>query len=180
MAKDRVDPAVLKVADAVGELIESWGFKRNMGRLWTVLYLEDHPLTAADLQERLGLSSGAVSMLLAELLQWGAVKKSWVVGDRREHFEPETSIWKMVSRVFRERELRWIQTAKEAFTEAQDELEPSRDARRKLIAERVAGLVQLSQVGAHLLETMLEGEAIDSLPIKTVGELAKAGKKSES
>lgn len=180
MAKDRVDPAVLKVADAVGALIESWGFKRNMGRLWTVLYLEDHPLTAADLQERLGLSSGAVSMLLAELLQWGAVKKSWVVGDRREHFEPETSIWKMVSRVFRERELRWIQTAKEAFTEAQDELEPSRDARRKLIAERVAGLVQLSQVGAHLLETMLEGEAIDSLPIKTVGELAKAGKKSES
>ncbi len=180
MAKDRVDPAVLKVADAVGELIESWGFKRNMGRLWTVLYLEDHPLTAADLQERLGLSSGAVSMLLAELLQWGAVKKSWVVGDRREHFEPETSIWKMVSRVFRERELRWIQTAKEAFTEAQDELEPSRDTRRKLIAERVAGLVQLSQVGAHLLETMLEGEAIDSLPIKTVGELAKAGKKSES
>lgn len=179
MAKDRVDPAVLKVADAVGALIESWGFKRNMGRMWTVLYLEDHPLTAADLQERLGLSSGAVSMLLAELLQWGAVKKSWVVGDRREHFEPETSIWKMVSRVFRERELHWIRTALDSFTEAQDQLEAGRDARRKLIAERVAGLVQLSQVGAHLLETMLEGEAIDSLPIKTVGELAKAGKKSE-
>ena len=51
---------------------------------------------------------------------------------------------------------------------------------RKLIAERVAGLIQLAQVGAHLLETMLEGEAIDSLPLKTVGELAKAGKKSES
>ncbi|MBV8761422.1 MAG: MarR family transcriptional regulator [Deltaproteobacteria bacterium] len=180
MAKDRVDPAVLKVADAVGALIESWGFKRNMGRMWTVLYLEDHPLTAADLAERLGLSSGAVSMLLAELTQWGAVKKSWVVGDRREHFEPETSIWKMVSRVFRDRELHWIRTALESFTEAQDQLEVGRDARRKLIAERVAGLVQLGQVGAHLLQTMLEGEAIDSLPIKTVGELAKAGKKSES
>ena len=180
MAKDRVDPAVLKVADAVGALIEAWGFKRNMGRMWAVLYLEDHPLTAADLSERLGLSSGAVSMLLAELLQWGAVKKSWVVGDRREHFEPETSIWKMVSRVFRDRELHWIRTALDSFTEAQDQLEPSRDARRKLIADRVASLVQLSNVGAHLLETMLEGEAIDSLPIKTVGELAKAGKKSES
>ena len=181
MAKDRVDPAVLKVADAVGALIEAWGFKRNMGRLWAVLYLEDHPLTAADLQERLGLSSGAVSMLLAELLQWGAVKKSWVVGDRREHFEPETSIWKMVSRVFRDRELHWIRTALDSFSEAQDQLEPpARDARKKLIAERVAGLVQLGQVGAHLLETMLEGEAIDSLPLKTVGDLAKAGKKSES
>src|SRR3569623_423819 len=124
MAKDRVDPAVLKVADAVGALIEAGGFKRNMGRLWAVLYLEDHPLTAADLQERLGLSSGAVSMLLAELLQWGVVKKSWVVGDRREHFEPETSIWKMVSRVFRDRELHWIRTALDSFGEAQGSVEP--------------------------------------------------------
>jgi DNA-binding transcriptional regulator GbsR (MarR family) len=179
MAKDRVDPAVLKVADAVGALIENWGFKRNMGRMWTVLYLEDHPLTAADLGERLGLSSGAVSMLLAELVQWGIVKKAWVVGDRREHYEAETSIWKMVSRVFRDRELNWIRTARDAFTDAQDELEPTRDARRKLIAERVAGLVQLTEVGASLLESVLEGNAIDSLPIKRVGDLAKAAKKPE-
>jgi len=179
MAKDRVDPAVLKVADAVGALIESWGFKRNMGRMWTVLYLEDHPLTAGELGERLGLSTGAVSMLLGELLQWGAVKKAWVVGDRREHYEAETSIWKMVSRVFHDRELNWIRTALDSFTDAQDQLEPGRDARKKLIAERVAGLVQLAQVGAHLLESVLEGQAIDSLPLKTVGELAKAAKKQE-
>jgi DNA-binding transcriptional regulator GbsR (MarR family) len=173
-SRDRVDPAVLKVADAVGALIESWGFKRNMGRMWTVLYLEDHPLTAADLGERLGLSTGAVSMLLAELMQWGAVKKAWVVGERREHYEAETSIWKMVSRVFRERELHWIKTASEAFAASNRELEPGRDARRKLIAERIAGLTQLAEVGASLLQSVLEGESVDSLPIKTMGELANA------
>lgn len=169
-----VDPAVLKVADAVGALMEAWGFRRNMGRMWAVLYLEDHPLTAADLGERLGLSTGAVSMLVNELMQWDIIKKTWVVGERREHFEAETSIWKMVSRVFRERELRWVRTAHEAFAAAGEELESGDDERHRLIAGRVAGLTQLAQVGAHLLETMLEGEAIDSLPIKTVGELAKA------
>ena len=179
MTSPRVDPAVLKVADAVGELIESWGFKRNMGRMWTVLYLEDHPLTAADLQDRLGLSTGAVSMLLAELVQWGIVKKAWVVGERREHYEAETSLWKMVSRVFRERELNWIKTAADAFTAAQGELESGPGARRKLIAERVANLTQLTAVGAQLLESMLEGESVDSLPIKTLGELAKDGAKDK-
>ena len=159
----RVDPAVLKVADAVGALIESWGFKRNMGRMWAVLYLEDHPLSAADLGERLGLSTGSVSMLLAELLQWGIVKKAWVVGERREHYEAETSLWKMISRVFRERELNWVKTAVDAFATARDELRPGNDARRKLIAERIASLTQLAQVGAHLLESMLQGEAVDSL-----------------
>jgi DNA-binding transcriptional regulator GbsR (MarR family) len=169
-----VDPAVLKVADAVGALIEAWGFRRNMGRMWAVLYLEDHPLTAADLGERLGLSTGAVSMLVNELVHWGIIKKTWVVGERREHFEAETSIWKMISRVFRERELRWIRTAHEAFAEARGELEAGDDPRHQLIASRVAGLTQLAEVGAHLLQTMLEGEAIDSLPIKQVGELAAA------
>jgi HTH-type transcriptional regulator, glycine betaine synthesis regulator len=185
-----VDPAVLKVADAVGALMEAWGFRRNMGRMWAVLYLEDHPLTAADLGDRLGLSTGAVSMLVNELEQWGIIKKTWVVGERREHFAAETSIWKMISRVFRERELRWIRTARDAFAAAGDEFErrsredqddpgaraarePADDDRHRLIASRVAGLTQLAEVGAHLLETMLEGEAVDSLPIKTVGELAR-------
>jgi DNA-binding transcriptional regulator GbsR (MarR family) len=169
-----VDPAVLKVADAVGALMEAWGFRRNMGRMWAVLYLEDHPLSAADLGERLGLSTGAVSMLVNELEQWGIIKKTWVVGERREHFAAETSIWKMISRVFRERELRWIRTAHDAFAAAAAELEAGDDERHQLIARRVAKLTQLAKVGAHLLETMLEGEAVDSLPIKTVGELAQA------
>jgi len=181
-----VDPAVLKVADAVGALIEAWGFKRNMGRMWAVLYLDDRPLTAADLGERLGLSTGSVSMLLAELLQWGAIKKAWVVGERREHYEPETSLWKMVSRVFRERELNWIKQARDAFEEAKAEARPGPKmegpgpapgpgevARKKLIAERIASLTNLAQVGANLLESMLEGEAVNSLPLKTMGELVK-------
>ena len=180
MSKDRVDPAVLKVADAVGALIEGWGFKRNMGRMWAVLYLEDHPLNAADLGERLGLSTGAVSMLLTELQEWGAIKKAWVVGERKEHYEAETNIWKPVSRVFRERELPWIKTALEAFEAAQRDLSGARGHRGELIAERVAGLVQLAQVGAHLLESMLEGEAVDSLPIKQIGELSRAVRKDES
>jgi DNA-binding transcriptional regulator GbsR (MarR family) len=169
-----VDPAVLRVADAVGALLEGWGFKRNMGRMWTVLYLEDRPLSAAELGERLRLSTGAVSMLLTEMQEWGAIKKAWVVGGRKEHYEAETNIWKMVSRVFRERELQWIKTALDSFEGANAELEDGPDGRSQVIRARVTGLVQLAQVGAHLLESMLQGEAVDSLPIKTLGELAKA------
>lgn len=199
--------AILTIADAVGGLMEAWGFKRNMGRMWAILYLEDRPLSAPELGERLQLSTGAVSMLLTELGQWGAARKTWVVGERREHYEAETSIWKMVSRVFRERELRWIQTALEQFEAAQAQLgaapeeaataaaatdaaaaplaaqdleaaaaaERSR-ARAQLIADRVNGLTELARVGAHLLEAMLQGEAVDHMPIKKLGELARLTK----
>jgi HTH-type transcriptional regulator, glycine betaine synthesis regulator len=171
-----IDPAVLVVADAVGALLEGWGFKRNMGRMWAVLYLEDRPLNAAELGERLGLSTGSVSMLLTEMQEWGAVKKAWVVGERREHYEAETSVWKMVSRVFRERELVWIRTAHEAFEAAHKSLPAPADARHQLIASRIAGLEQLAEVTASLLEAALEGESVDSLPIKSIGDLAKAAR----
>lgn len=168
--------AVLQIADAVGALMEAWGFKRNMGRMWALLYLEQRPLSAPEIGDQLGLSSGAVSMLLAELTQWGAVRKTWIVGERREHYEAETSIWKMVSRVFRERELRWIETAAESFTAASAAIEadamrqPSEQQRQ--LMERVNGLVQLAHIGAHLLKSMLEGDSIDTLPLKSIGELS--------
>jgi HTH-type transcriptional regulator, glycine betaine synthesis regulator len=177
---EREDQAVLRIADAVGALMESWGFKRNMGRMWALLYLESVPLSAADIGERLELSSGAVSMLLAELQQWGAVKKTWLPGERRDFYEAETNIWKPVSRVFRERELRWIQTALEEFEAVRAELgttPPAGDAHAKLVASRVDGLTELARVGATLLEAVLAGESIDALPIKTVGELVTAAKK---
>jgi DNA-binding transcriptional regulator GbsR (MarR family) len=175
-----VNPAVLKVADAVGALIEAWGFKRNMGRMWAVLYLDDHPLNATDLGERLRLSTGAVSMLLTELQEWGAIKKAWVVGERKEHYEAETNIWKMVSRVLRERELQWVKTALDSFEAASEQLARSDGPRSQLVVGRVSALVQLAQVGAHLLESILQGESVDYLPIKTLGELAKDAAKDRS
>ncbi len=176
-----VEAQVLKVADAVGALMEAWGFKRNMGRVWAMLYLEQTPLSAADIGERLMLSTGAMSMLLTELQQWSVVKKTWVPGERRDFYEAETSIWKMVSRVLRERELPWIRDAAEHFAAADAVLAVATagasgddTTRAQGIAAKVAGLSQLANVGAHLIENILSGESVDALPIKTVGELAKA------
>jgi DNA-binding transcriptional regulator GbsR (MarR family) len=173
-----VDGAVLRVADAVGALMEGWGFKRNMGRLWALLYLEQRAMSAQDIGDRLALSSGAVSMLLTELQQWSVVKKTWIPGERREHYEAETSIWKLVSRVLRDRELRWIQDALAVFEAAQAELAASPgatgDAARAGLDARVTGLAELARVGAHLLQAILDGGPVDALPIKTIGELAHA------
>src|SRR5689334_1641854 len=103
MIDDAIEPSVLKVADAIGGLIEFWGFKRAMGRLWAILYLSPQPLGAQEIGDRLTMSAGAVSMALSELMKWGVVKKAWRPGERREFYEPETSFWKMISRVYRER-----------------------------------------------------------------------------
>jgi HTH-type transcriptional regulator, glycine betaine synthesis regulator len=161
------DETTLRIADTIGGLIEFWGFKRAMGRMWAILFMEDHALSAAELGERLAMSTGAVSMTLAELLKWGVVKKTWVPGERRDFYEPETSIWKMVSRVFRERELVKIREAIEVFEAARADLSRrGRGRKEKLLGERVESLLQLARLGEKLLAAVLEGKKIDLSPIR--------------
>ncbi len=164
---------ILRVADTIGELMEFWGFKRNMGRMWTLLYLEPKPLSAAELSSRLSLSSGAVSMLLSELSKWGAVKKAWVPGERRDYYEPELSIWKLVSRVLRERELRKISEAIEVFERASKTLRANREvagseehAALATPLSRVESLLTLARIGHRLLESILSGKSIDASPLE--------------
>lgn len=101
---DPVREAELLAADAIGEIIEHWGFRKALGRVWTLLFIAAEPLPAATLAERLSMSAGAISMSLTELQRWGVVKRVWRPGERKEFYEAETDFWKMISKVFDERE----------------------------------------------------------------------------
>ncbi len=169
---DPIEGPLLKVADSVGALIEFWGFKRAMGRMWAILYLSPGPLAAQDLAERLTMSAGAVSMTLAELVKWGVVKKAWRPGDRRDYYEPETSFWKMISRVFRERELQQVRQAIEDFDAALKTIaaasktsRPDEKKRLRFAAERLESLLGLARIGEGLLAAILAGQRVDPSPI---------------
>ena len=152
--------------------MELWGFKRNLGRVWTVLYLAGGPLTAKQLRDRLQLSSGAVSMTLSELGRWGVARKLWVQGDRRDFYEAEANIWKMVSRVIRERELSEIVQAIEAFEDALVALDHRggegappefADAQRaQLQRKRIEQLLELARLGRSMLEALISSARLDA------------------
>lgn len=165
-------PSELIVSDIVGRLIEFWGFKRNMGRVWSVLYLSPEPLSADDLRQMLQLSSGAVSMTLSELSHWGVVRKVWIQGERRDFFSAEVQLWKMISRVFNERERIEILAAIEAFENVLSRLEelrtdadPTVRARADLQRERVSHLLDLARLGQRLLEALLSTAKLDAEPL---------------
>ena len=158
-----------EVADTVGALMEFWGFKRVMGRVWTILFLRGEPLSAAELCEQLAISSGAASMALAELEHWAVVRRSRKPGDRREYFEAETDIWKMISRVLRERELLQIERALEVFDRAREQLArggaPGEHARLQQISERIARLGDLARLGRGLLVAIVQQGKVDLAPL---------------
>jgi HTH-type transcriptional regulator, glycine betaine synthesis regulator len=163
----------IAVTDAVGRLMEFWGFKRTMGRVWAVMYLSPHPLTAADLKDLLQISSGAVSMTLAELMRWGVVKKVWVQGERKDYFTSEVALWRMISRVLGERERAEIVSSVEVFQHAIDTLDARKKtersdedrARYDLQIRRTRALLELAKLGRTLLDALLATAKVDAEPL---------------
>ncbi len=171
------EAARLRVAETIGTLMEFWGFKRAMGRVWALLYTRPSAVTAGDIGETLQMSTGAVSMTLAELTKWGVVRRSWVPGDRRDFYEAETSVWKLVSRVIKERELLMIREAKETFAAADRALQASAHGgsldekrTRSFERERIGQLRALAETGEAMLSALVAGEAVSAAPLALFGK----------
>src|SRR5882724_8409026 len=154
-----------EAADAVGALMEFWGFKRVMGRVWALLYLRGDELSASELCDQLSISSGAASMALSELEHWAVVRRIRRAGDRREYFEAETDVWKMISRVLRERELTQIERTLEVFERL----------RVDDIAERLGKLVDLARVGRGLLVALVQQGRVDLGPLMRFARPRRGG-----
>lgn len=157
--------------------MEFWGFRRHMGRLWTVLYLSPEPLTTTELSETLALSSSAVSLSLGDLVRWGAVRKTWRPGERKDFYEAESSVWKLLRRVYERRELNLIREANEALAQAQQVLDESRGRlsaadRRRLdfMRKRLSRLSALSRAGERLVRLLVAGRAINPSELRSAQE----------
>ncbi|RKG87447.1 GbsR/MarR family transcriptional regulator [Corallococcus terminator] len=104
--------------EAVGNVIEFWGFKRNQGRVWALLYLRGEPLTAGEIERELELSKGGVSMLLRDLERWGAVQRVRVPQDTVWRYSAETDLVRMVTHVVEEREAAFVTRIRADLAEA--------------------------------------------------------------
>lgn len=157
--------------------MEFWGFRRHMGRLWTILYLSPEPMTTAELSEALQLSSSAVSLSLGELVRWGAVRKTWRPGERKDFYEAENSVWKLLRRVYERRELNLIREATDAFREAEERLEQARaelgpESRRRIdyMRKRLSRLSALSKAGERLVRLLVAGRMINPIELQSAEE----------
>ncbi|QNO36708.1 MarR family transcriptional regulator [Protaetiibacter sp. SSC-01] len=72
-----------RFVDALGEILASWHLPRSTGRIYGALLLRDTPATFDELRDELGLSAGAVSTGVRELVSWGLAHTIPQPGSRR-------------------------------------------------------------------------------------------------
>jgi DNA-binding transcriptional regulator GbsR (MarR family) len=107
----RLPPAVEDFILHWGDLGSQWSVNRSVSQIHALLYVSEEPLTAEDIAATLGLARSNVSNSIKELLNWNLIRRAPVRGDRRDHFEAETDVWEIATRIAAGRKQREIDPA---------------------------------------------------------------------
>lgn len=108
-------PAVQRFVLHWGDMGNQWGVNRSVAQIHALLYLSERPLTAEDIADTLGMARSNVSNSLKELIGWKLIRRLPVLGDRRDHYEAETDLFEMVTRIAQGRKEREIDPAAAAL-----------------------------------------------------------------
>jgi DNA-binding transcriptional regulator GbsR (MarR family) len=101
---ERLPPELLQLADRIGNFIEYWGFKKIHGKIWTLLYLSQDPLSATALCKRLNVSKTLLSFSVSELLKYQVIQEDSKGPKRTIYYRANEDITGVVLNVLRGRE----------------------------------------------------------------------------
>ncbi|HSG33076.1 MAG TPA: MarR family transcriptional regulator [Sphingomonadaceae bacterium] len=122
-SEERLPPAVEQFILRWGDLGGQWGVNRSVAQIQALLFLSERPLTAEDIAERLGMARSNVSNSLKELFNWKLVRKVPVLGDRRDHYEAESDLWQMATKIAQGRKEREIDPMVAAIGDAMADID---------------------------------------------------------
>jgi len=81
---------------AAGDFTQTIGFGRNIGQIYAQVYFSSAPQSLDDLTESLGISKGSASMSVRQLEQWGALKRVWIKGERKDFYQTTEEFGKII------------------------------------------------------------------------------------
>lgn len=91
-----------------GEMGTKWGINRTVAQIHALLFLQEKPMHAEEICQRLGVARSNVSNSLKELQHWGIIHTVPQEGDRRDHFIAIKDVYEMFRIITAERKKREI------------------------------------------------------------------------
>jgi len=83
--------------DIVGNTGASLGLSRFVVQIYALLYMSPGRLSLEDIAKRLRASKGNVSINMKTLMNWGAVKKIWQRGSRKDFYEANRDVGRIIA-----------------------------------------------------------------------------------
>jgi DNA-binding transcriptional regulator GbsR (MarR family) len=116
------------------------GMPRSPALIYGVIFASPEPLSFADIEAKLQISKGSISQGLRLLKEIGAVKVIEPNGDRREHYEPDLEMRKLIRRFLEKKVQPQLDISTKRLELLRSQLPPPHALHRETLEERVAQL----------------------------------------
>lgn len=83
--------------------VQVFGLPKSIGQIYGFLFVSPDPLPMDEIVSQLGISKGSASQGLALLKSLGAVSSITIPADRREHFQADLNVSRIVTHFFENR-----------------------------------------------------------------------------
>ncbi|MDD4871218.1 MAG: hypothetical protein PHR77_11720 [Kiritimatiellae bacterium] len=160
---ESINPIIQHFIEDAGNMTQSFGFGRVVGQLFAYMYFSSIPRNLADMRDALGISKGCASTAVRQLEQWGAVKKVWVKGDRKDYYEACDWFGRILKNAIVDTFGKRMSSYTSLLDEIEDDLvtlEGHGDGDGAFIRQRIDNLKQFQQKTRGILENPIIREII--------------------
>lgn len=117
--------------EAAGQLTQTLGAGRVMGQVFAHIYFSREPQSLDDLTGSLGISKGSASMTVRQLEQWGALRKVWIKGERKDYYEAQDHFGRIIRRALLDVIGRKMEAGDLVLKEAEEALQSAGSSRNQ-------------------------------------------------
>ncbi len=141
-----------------GAIGSAWGINRTMAQLHALLLTSPQPLSTDEVMEELHISRGNANTNLRDLVGWGLIRSVIRKGERKEYFEAEKDVWKMICTIARERKRREITPVVEVLLDCKARTAGLKSEEAKDFQKIVTDLLDYLKLADRLLERIAGSE----------------------
>ena len=160
-----------KFINAWGTLGSNWGINRTMAQLHAYLLVSSEPLPAEEIMEALNISRGNTNMNLRMLIDWGLVVRTHKQGERKEFFKAEKDMWKVFTRIAKERRRRELEPIFNVLEEVSHVKTGKSDRETKEFLNTIEGIQNFAVKTDKMLERLIRAD--ESWFLSSVMKLVK-------
>ena len=145
----------LEAIDYFVRLMSLLGMPRSVGEIYGLLYFSTAPMPMDMVAARLGISIGSASQGLRTLRSLKAVKVTYVLGDRRDHYLAESEFRHLLSSFIKEEIMPHLESGKARIERMEEILgRDGEDYDEAFCRLRIDKLKRLQKASSRLLPTL--------------------------
>ena len=145
----------LEAIDYFVRLMSLLGMPRSVGEIYGLLYFSTEPMPMDMIAARLGISIGSASQGLRTLRSLKAVKVTYVLGDRRDHYLAESEFRHLLSTFIKEEIMPHLESGKARIERMEEILgRDGEDYDEAFCRHRIEKLKRLQKASFRLLPTL--------------------------